>query len=501
MHALHDAPPSAISQALAKERLGVMRVLFFVGSCIGPLLVTAGLIPSAFAATGLTGEPAALLVVGLVLCVFTIGYSTYAKYIPNAGALYAMIAQGLGRPAGVGAAFVALVAYNMLQVGIYGMFGPTMASFAAANWNWHVAWWLWALALWAIVGLLGLRRVDINSVVLGVFSLVEIALVLTLAIRGVMHPAAGGLHAGSLSPLSLRGAGFGPLVAIAVLAFTGFEQTAVYSEEARNIRRTIPHATYIALIGIGVVYTLASFAMTVHYGSATVAVAQSQGSEMLFALGSGLLTSTGHTLFLTSLFAAALGFHNACWRYSFSLGREGVLPSLLARTGRANIPRWSSGLQSLIGFGAIVLTGIEHWDPTTRLFYWMGTTGGFGVLLLLAATSFAVIRYFLVTTNPEAQQEPRAKWLFAPAIAGVALCIMIILCAQQYALLLGVAPNSPAAIVLPALFSVGLLGAVWAMVLKRRFPETYRVIGLGPESTLHRSGSPIPITSIQESAS
>jgi amino acid transporter len=466
--------------------------LFFVLSSIGPLLVTAGLIPSAFAATGLTGEPAAIIVVGLVLCVFTIGYAKYAKYIPNAGALYAMIAQGLGRPAGVGAAFVALLAYNMLQIGIYGMFGPTMAAFAAANWGWHVAWWVWALVL---------RRVDINSVVLGVFSLIEIVLVLTLALRGLMHPAAGAIHASSLSPISLRGAGFGPLVAIAVLAFTGFEQTAVYSEEARNIRRTIPHATYIALVGIGVVYTAASFAMTVHYGSATVTAAQSLGSGMLFALGSGLLTSTGHTLFLTSLFAAALGFHNACWRYTYSLGREGVLPSLLARTGRANIPRWSSGLQSLIGFGAIVLTGINHWNPTTQLFYWMGTTGGFGVLLLLAATSFAVIRFFLKSTDPEASNEPRAAWLIAPAIAGVALCIMIILCAQQYALLLGVGENSPAATVLPALFGVGLLGAGWAMILKRRAPETYRVIGLGPQSMLHRSRSAVPITSIQESAS
>jgi amino acid transporter len=501
MHTMHDAPPSEISQALAKERLGVLRVLFFALSSIGPLLVTAGLIPSAFAATGLTGEPAALIVVGLVLCVFTIGYGTYAKYIPNAGALYAMIAQGLGRPAGVGAAFVALVAYNMLQVGIYGMFGPSMAAFVAANWHRHVAWWICALALWAVVGALGLRRVDINSVVLGVFSLIEIVLVLTLTIRGLLHPAPGAIHAGSLSPFSLRGAGFGPLLAIAILAYTGFEQTAVYSEEARNIRRTIPHATYIALIGIGVVYTLASYAMTVHYGNATVTVAQSQGSEMLFALGTGLLTSTGHALFLTSLFAAALGFHNACWRYTYSLGREGVLPSLLAHTGRANIPRWSSGLQSLIGFGAITLTALNHWDPTTRLFYWMGTTGGFGVLLLLTATSFAIIRFFLTTTNPEAHNEPRARWLIAPAIAGVALCAMILLCVQQYALLLGVAQGSPAATVLPALFSVGLLGAGWALLLKRRAPQTYRVIGLGAESVLRRAGAMAPIPSIQDGAS
>lgn len=474
-----DAPPSAVSRALAKDRLGIWQVVFFVLASIGPLLVTAGLIPSAYAATGLTGVPAAVIVVAVVLTVFAVGYVAMARHVPNAGAFYALITKGLGRPIGVGAALVALVAYNMMQIAIYGMFGPTMASYAADDFGLHAAWWVWSLVLWAAVTTLGLVRVEISGRLLGLLSSVEILVILALTIRGLAHLAAGRIDAHSLSPTSLTGSGLGPILAIAVLAFVGFEQTAVYSEEARDIQRTVPRATYLALGGIAVLYAACSFAMNIFYGGRVVSVAQSQGSGMLFALGPGLLASTGRTLFLTSLFAASLAFHNACLRYTYSLGREHVLPAVLGRTGRTSIPRLASLAQSTIGLTAILLTLMAGWDPVTQLFYWMGTSGGFGVLVLLAVTSFAVLVYFRRERHAESAL---ARWV-APLLAGIALSVIVGLCADNYALLLGVASGSRAAVVLPALFALAaLVGVAWSLLLKIRSPHVYAVIGLGPDA-------------------
>ncbi len=46
---------------------------------------------------------------------------------------------------------------------------------------------------------------------------------------------------------------------------------------------------------------------------------------MLFGLGgSGSLAQAAQWLFLTSLFAAALAFHNCVWRYMYALGRQSV---------------------------------------------------------------------------------------------------------------------------------------------------------------------------------
>jgi amino acid transporter len=160
--------PTAMSRALARDRLGVPAVLFFVLAGVAPLTVAAGVIPSAYATTGLIGIPAAFLVIAIILALFAAGYVAMTRHITNAGAFYAFIARGLGRPAGVAAALVALLAYTFLQVGLYGAFGPNAQAEAAAHLHLHAAWWVWALAAWAVVTVLGLARVDITGKVLGV---------------------------------------------------------------------------------------------------------------------------------------------------------------------------------------------------------------------------------------------------------------------------------------------------------------------------------------------
>ena len=91
-----------MSRALARDRLGIPAVLFFVLAGVAPLTVTAGVIPTAYATTGLTGIPAAFLVIAVVLAIFATGYVAMSRHVTHAGALYAMISAGLGRVTGVG---------------------------------------------------------------------------------------------------------------------------------------------------------------------------------------------------------------------------------------------------------------------------------------------------------------------------------------------------------------------------------------------------------------
>src|SRR5258707_10230721 len=124
--------PSSVSRALARDRLGVPAVLFFVLAGVAPLTVAAGVIPTAYQATGLTGIPAAFLVVAVILALFATGYVAMTRHITNAGAFYSFVARGLGRPAGVSAALVALLSYSLLQGGVYGALGPAAPSQAPA---------------------------------------------------------------------------------------------------------------------------------------------------------------------------------------------------------------------------------------------------------------------------------------------------------------------------------------------------------------------------------
>ena len=473
--------PGSVSRALARDRLGVPAVLFFVLAGVAPLTVAAGVIPTAFATTGLTAIPAAFVVVAVILAVFATGYMAMSRRITHSGAFYAFVARGLGRPAGVAAALVALVAYTFLQVGLYGALGPAAAAEAAAHLGVHQPWWVWALAAWAVITMLGQLRVDITGKVLGVLLSAEIVVVLTETVLGLAHPAGGHLSFATLSPADLGSAGFGTfgvLAVVAVLGFVGFEFGAGLSEEARDPRRTIPAATYIALGVIAVVYAGASWAMAAHAGAGhVVAAAGQQGPGLLFGLGgSGGLSQAAQLLFLTSLFAAALAFHNVVWRYVFALGRENVLPAALGRTGGNNIPKAASLTQSATGLAVIVAYAIGGWAPMTHLFFWLGTTGGFGILLLLALTSAAVIAFF--------GRDPRGEnpWrrLIAPGIAAVALTGIVVLAVLHYATLLGVSAGDPAAWALPASYAAAaVIGLGWGLILRIRRPQVYAAIGLG----------------------
>src|SRR5215469_10905008 len=106
MSQIRERPGRAggLSRALARDRLGVFAVLFFVLAGVAPLTVAAGVIPTAYATTGLTGIPVAFVVIAVILGIFATGYVAMARHITNAGAFYAFIAQGLGRVAGVAAA-------------------------------------------------------------------------------------------------------------------------------------------------------------------------------------------------------------------------------------------------------------------------------------------------------------------------------------------------------------------------------------------------------------
>jgi amino acid transporter len=95
-----SAPPrsSQLSTALARDRLGVPSVVFFVMSAAAPLTVVAGVVPTALAVTGLTGMAIGFLAVAVVLAIFSVGYVAMARHIANAGAFYAYISRGIGRP-------------------------------------------------------------------------------------------------------------------------------------------------------------------------------------------------------------------------------------------------------------------------------------------------------------------------------------------------------------------------------------------------------------------
>ncbi|MGH8775961.1 MAG: APC family permease [Jiangellaceae bacterium] len=472
----------SVSRTLAHNRLGVPSVVFFVLSAATPLTVVAGVVTTGFAVTGIIGLPVAFVAIAALLALFSVGYVAMSRHITNAGAFYTYVTHGLGKPFGVSAAWMALFAYNALQVGLYGIIGVAAAPLVERWLDVTVEWWVIALVAWAIVGVLGVLRVDINGKVLAVLLLTEMAIILIYAFSYLANPADGEVTYDTLAIANLFETGVGAILVLAVLGFVGFEASVVYSEESRNPRRTIQMATYVSIVIIGLVYVISSWAMSVATGpDEIVAFTQENGAGTIFVLADTFLGSTwvtiGETLFVTSVLAAMISFHNTCARYGFALGRERVLLGALGQTSpRSGAPVVASIIQSVVGLAVIVIWAVLDLDPLVQLFFYAGTTGGFGVLALIAITAIAVITFF--ARDPSGENAWRR--MIAPVLAAILLVVVVILAVANYDTLIGVPPDDSLRWILPGIYVVLFgLGLLWARYLRQSRPDVYELIGRG----------------------
>jgi amino acid transporter len=503
------SPPDASrgeSAKLHRRALGVPDLVFFIVAASAPLTAVAGGQAATYLVTGNPAVPFMFIPIGVVLILFAVGYAAMSRYITNAGAFYSYVTHGLGRVPGVGAAFVALIAYNSMQIGIYGLFGVATGAFVSGYLGLTLPWWIWCLAGGGIIALLGVLRIDLNARVLAVVLCLEVLVVVLFDAAVFASPGPQGFDLVGFSPAVAFGAAAGATLTFCVASFVGFESAALYSEECRDPRRTVARATFIAVGMIAVFYALSSWLLGVAAGPSTItdpgALVEAgfatggnpDPTTVLFIAGAERLGAAWGTvaalLFATSLFAALLSFHNAVARYMFALGREGVVPTTFGRVSRrTGAPVVASVAQSVLALSVVVIFAAVGADPVLQLFTWLTNMGALGVLLLMAVTSFAVVGYF--GRNPQPGLGGFSSKV-APAIAGVLLLAILVLGVANFNVLITGAigaPTNAMAVILPViLFGGGIVGVITGARLKSSKPEVYERIGRGANADTDREG-------------
>ncbi|MEY4418362.1 MAG: hypothetical protein RIQ88_800 [Actinomycetota bacterium] len=437
--------------SLRKGRLGVLGIVFFVVAASAPLVGMTGAVPVAILAGNGAAAPGAYLLVGLVLILFSVGFTAMTSKVTNAGAFFAYVGRGLGKNMGIGSAMVSIVGYVTIQLAIYGFFGGLLAGQAKAELGIDMAWYLWAILAWVVVTGLSLLSVDVGAKVLGTLMVLE---VLSLFITGFATLAknSGTMDfAASFSPGNIFAGGFaggaGIAIAFALASYIGFEATAIYGEEAKDPKRAVPRATYWAVGLITVLFTIVSFSMVTGLGSADVvnqvATLSGGGANPAAVLFTLTETNVGHWLVqvmewlvVSSLFAGLLAFQNANSRYIFALGRAGVLPKSLGNTNKLGAPQGGVIVTSVLALLVIVLFAVQNLDPILNLFFWMSAITAIAIMLVELLVSVAVIRYFMVNKGTNI-----FKALIAPALSVLALGIGEYLLMSRFNLLSGLAPS------------------------------------------------------------
>ena len=257
--ALGAQPPAPVRQL--KGNLGVASIVFMVVAAAAPLGVIGGVVPLGLASGNGAGFPATFIVSTVILLFFAVGFTALTPYVEEAGAFFSYVRKALGFPAGIGIAFVALVSYVAIEAGVYGLLGPAGGAVVELFGGPALPWWLFAALAFAVTTFLGYRNIQLSSRVLAVLLTAEIAIVLVLDAVIVAQGGDHGLSNGIVNPSAILSGSVGIGLLFALISFVGFEATAIFRDEARTPERTIPRATYAALILIGVFYAVTSWAL------------------------------------------------------------------------------------------------------------------------------------------------------------------------------------------------------------------------------------------------
>ncbi|ART72141.1 amino acid transporter [Mycobacterium dioxanotrophicus] len=436
-------------------KLGPTAIVFMVVAAAAPLTVVAGTFPIGIAAGNGAAFPASYGVCTVVLLLFAVGFTAMARHIPGAGAFYTYIAHGFGRHAGLGAAFLALLSYTAVQGGVYGYIGASLNELVTSHGGPSVPWYVYALVMMGITGFLGYRHIELSGKVLGVLLVCEVGIVLVINVAVIGHGGASGLSTAVLHPGNFFSGAPGIALIFALAGYIGFEATAVFRDEARDPARTIPRATYVALLVIGGFYALSSWALVSAWGDAdVVGEATNNPATMLTDTATRYVGSVAGDLvqifLITSLFAALLSFHNVLARYIFSLGNTRALPERCGRSHlRHDSPHIASAVQTVSALVLVVASVVAGLDPVTQVFTWFVGAASVGIVVLMTVTSAAVVVYFRRTrldTRP---------WntLIAPLLGFAGLAVLSVMTAVNLPLLVGGSDT------LAAIIGVLLVGA------------------------------------------
>jgi amino acid transporter len=400
--ALDEEPMSGEPRASSlRPTLSTAAIVFLVLAAAAPLISSVAIVPMSIVFSKNLAAPFYYVVVVGILSLFSVGYTAMSKHVRDAGAFYSYIEAGLGRTVGTGAAMLAVGAYaiTLLALTVFG--GPMVSQIVSTYTSWDDSpWWVWALIFWFVMAGIGYRNVELSSKIVTVLLVLEVAVILALDVSILFQGGGSGISLEPLSPVSAFDHG-NPSLGImwAALCFVGFEATAVFRQEAKDPERTVPRATYVAIIVIGSFYAFTAWCMVLGGGADALRTFGADPTSALFVLSAeympGWYGDLLSVLVVGSIFASALAFHNVVNRYQVAMSRGGVLPKYVGRIHHVHgSPSAASSVLSAFVLIAIIAVMASGLDPLTQVLPPLLGILAYAVLILMALVSLAVPFYF-----------------------------------------------------------------------------------------------------------
>jgi len=322
--------------------------------------------------------------------------SQFSKYMPSSGGYYSFATRGLGARSGFMTTWSYLIYDIIGPAGAIGFLGYLISNTLQDASGVDIPWWIFALAIFAIVWALCHFGIQLSMRTTAIFGLFEMAIMLALAITFLVIPGHGSSYAAPLQPSHSPHA-FGGILAgmvFSVLALSGFEAPAPLAQETRRPGKFIGRAVMLSLFLIGGFYVLTSYASAIGWGT---------GRMNLFATNANPYYALGHSLWgagwwfviialINSAIGVGLACTNAASRVMYTMGEAGTLPARFARIHPVHrTPTFAIAFQQITGIVAILLVGLLL--QPADIFGFLGTITTLAVIVLYVMANLALTAY------------------------------------------------------------------------------------------------------------
>lgn len=409
-----SAPEDARPRTM-KRVLGLPALVLYGLTSMGVLSVVSVYGP----ATAISdGHLPAAYVAAIIIMLFTAhSYGRMAAHVPITGGAYAYVTRGFGSVTGFLTGWVMMLDYLFLPMVNFLLFGLYFNSLFGGVPTWvGTLLCIVVVAVLSIVGVSWIRRM--NTVVITA----SILLVLAFLVLAVMNAPSLSIEAVSV-PLSIGDQGLVPILSAAALlafVFLGFDGVATLAEETKNPRRTVPRGIILATLCAGLGYLAFAIAGNLIMPDWTkIENLDAAGTELMQQAGGDAFMALFVIINLAGLVTCGAAAQMSVSRVMFAMGRDGILPPVLARLHRKfRTPFVSAILVSavalvalfitldqavyMINFGALVAFAMVNLATIKVLFFDMKLRSGWGLVrhLIMPLIGFISIAWLWTSLAP-----------------------------------------------------------------------------------------------------
>lgn len=361
------------------------------------------------------GMVALVYAIGTLLMLFTIfSYVQYSKEVPISGSIYSYISKGINPHVGFVGGWLILGYYIAVPGLVFGLSASWLGTLLP-----NVPSLVWVAILVVFNTFINIRGLEIGkriNLILMTLQVLSILVFIGLGIKFVFvnHLGVGGF---SLDPIfqaeNVNLSFLATSVSIAVIGFLGLDGISALAEEADNPKRNVGLSMLIALLLVGFSYVVQGYLSGLIHPNYSDLDPDLGMFEIAKEIG-------GQGFYVWMVIINVLAFGVACTggiqsalsRVLYTMGRDKILPSFLAKLH----PTYKTPINASLTTGVVSLIVGGFVSPTIILLF-----VNFGAITAYTVLNLSVVIYFYIKQKRRSPKET-LLYLIMP-LTGFAVCL------------------------------------------------------------------------------